>query len=211
MSQGEPEYAWSRLYDARKEVARRFGDHFDLPLARKAEEVVGRTLEGGERVLDVGAHRRQFREKVGAYLPGLSYFSLDRDRSLPHDYHDLADVKETFDAVYLFEILEHQPLGDLTRFLEAVARVVRPGGWLFATTPSVFCPGQFLRDATHVTPLAHDELGGLLTLAGFRVEQLLRTYNASWNRHVLHVHLAGWLHRFLRVDYAPAQAVTLDR
>jgi SAM-dependent methyltransferase len=193
---------WHRMFASRKAVAARFGDHFTLPLERKVETVVARLLAAGERVLDVGAHERQFLEKVEKHRPGLVYRSLDPERGPSHDYAGFDEVKETFDAVYLFEVLEHVDLGGIRELLGNVGRVLRSGGRIFCSTPCIFHPGQFLRDATHRTPLAYDELGGLLETAGFHVEKVLRLYNAPWARRVAHVHLAGWLHRFLRIDYA---------
>lgn len=40
----------------------------------------------------------------------------------------------SFDAAVAVEVLEHVP--DDSRFLEQIARVVRPGGWFYMTTPN---------------------------------------------------------------------------
>jgi SAM-dependent methyltransferase len=202
MTRSREEDSWSGAYARRREVRARFGSHFDLPLRRNAERVVAEHLAGNAEVLDVGAHGCQFREKVEKYLPGLAYESLDPDPANPHDYRSLDEVKKTFDGVYLFEVLEHVAVGELGAFLQKVQSVTRPGGLLFATVPCVQHPGRFLRDATHLTPLAYDELGGRIQAAGFELEALYRIYNAPWHAKTAHVYLGGWLHRFLDVDYA---------
>lgn len=201
----EPEprpLSWSRAYELRKAARARFGRHFDLPLERKAEQVAARFLRPGDAVLDVGAHRRQFASKLARYRADLRYRSLDPDADLPHDFRSLDEVEESFDGVCVFEVLEHLPLEGLAPFLGRLRAVLRPGGLLFATTPCVLRPGRFEEDATHRTPLAHDELAGRLEGAGFEVTNLYRLFHASWASRLAHVRLAGWLHRFLGVDYA---------
>ncbi len=45
------------------------------------------------------------------------------------------------------------------------------------TTPNIFNPGRFWRDATHRVAYCYDELGGILLGLGFRVKEIYRTYN----------------------------------
>jgi hypothetical protein len=202
MTSDPPSFSWSRLYERRRDIQRRFGRHFALPLRSRAERVVADHLSAGQRVLDVGAHRRQFKDKVERCRPGLVYRSLDTDRANDHDYYGFEEVEERFDGAYLFEVLEHLSLDGIAGILAGVRGVLAPEGLLFVTTPCVFHPVQFRRDATHRTPLAHDELGGVLEAAGFDVLHLYRLFHAPWSRWAAHVVLAGWLHRFLSVDYA---------
>ncbi len=194
--------AWGSLYPARREIERRFGRHFSLPLARRAEDVVAAGIGPGSAVLDVGAGRRDMKDKLSARIDGLEYLSLDPDRTLPHDYRDFGEVNRAFDAVLMFEVLEHSDLAGIGGLLASARRALRPGGMLYVTTPSIYTPGRFGKDAAHRTPLAHDELGGIIGLSGFRVDGMWRIYNAPFVQRFLHVRAAGWLHRFLGVDYA---------
>ena len=94
-----------------------------------------------------------------------------------------------------------------------------PEGALVVSTPNVFCPGRFLRDATHVTPYAWDELGGALLLAGFEVEGLYRVVPGSFSRRIGKSLIARAIHdlsdrrtliaplgRGLGIDHAPSIA-----
>ncbi len=194
--------SWSMLYGRRKDILRRFGSHFSLPLARRAEEEAGRRLPAAAKVLDVGAGLGDFRGKIAKFAGIAAYKSLDLDPFVKHDFRSFDEVRETFDAVLMFEVLEHVPFRDVAGLILGARSALGTGGLLFCTTPSVLTPGRFGMDASHVTPLSHDMLGALLESCGFRVGEILRLYNAPFVRRFMHVRAAGWLHRFLSVDYA---------
>jgi hypothetical protein len=59
-----------------------------------------------------------------------------------------------------------------------------------------------MRDATHQTFYAYDELCGLLNIAGFEIKEVNRSYNDAFHRYLLKVFFFGWLFRFLGIDYA---------
>lgn len=97
--------------------------------------------EGGARILDLGGGRSGL---AAMLYPRAEVTTLDRD----FDLHDqgpthsafvcgdacaLPFADGVFDAVALFDVLEHIP-DDRTAVVEAV-RVTRPGGWLLVSTP----------------------------------------------------------------------------
>ncbi|MEV0680310.1 class I SAM-dependent methyltransferase [Actinosynnema sp. NPDC050436] len=77
------------------------------------------------------------------------------------------------DVVANLQVIEH--LWDQEGFLAECARVLRPGGRLIVTTPNriTFSPGRDTPlNPFHTRELDADELAGLLTGAGLRVELL---------------------------------------
>lgn len=153
-------------------------------------------------VLEVGAGDRRVEALLQEWHPDLEYESMDVDRRLPHDYYNLEDVRRSFDLVFAFEVIEHTTLDEARQLLRQIHNVLRPEGLLLLTTPNTYYPPDFLRDATHRTPFCYDELGAVVTLEGFHVDQLLRIYNAPLHRKLAHRWLFSWLHRFIGIDFA---------
>jgi 2-polyprenyl-3-methyl-5-hydroxy-6-metoxy-1,4-benzoquinol methylase len=198
-----PGLPWSEIHAARRDAERRFGTLFRLPVrARIHREIAGR-LAAGSRVLDVGAGDRRTGERLASLVPGLDYRSADVDPAGGHDFASLEDAPADFDAVLLLEVVEHLELEDALALLRVARGRLRPGGLLAVSTPNVAHPWAYLRDATHRTPFAHDELAGVLALAGFRVDSLVRLYHAPWLWSVLRRALLAPLHRLFAVDFAP--------
>lgn len=61
-------------------------------------------------------------------LPNLEFESCDITSALPSG--------APFDRGTLVEVLEHVPVAEVPAFVEAVSRLIRPGGKLFVTVPS---------------------------------------------------------------------------
>lgn len=53
---------------------------------------------------------------------------------------DIKNISDTFDSATLVEVIEHIPPEDLHTFLDNVAKLVRPGGAILITVPSVEKP-----------------------------------------------------------------------
>ncbi len=182
----------------------RWPDPFRLPLVKSAARAIAAAAPPSGTLLDVGSGEGELREALARHAPGVRYRSLDPDRGSRADARDLSEVREPVEAVALLEVIEHLPLGEGLDLLRRIARILRPGGLLFVSTPNVFMPGRYLRDATHRTPYAYDELGGVISLAGYAVESLQRTYNAPAVWRALRLWVAAPLHRYLGVDFAPS-------
>ena len=193
---------WSRLYQARVEMQRRFGKIWDLPVAKRYSSVLLEHGTDGASVLEVGGGTRGLEGRLLRSWPNVRYRSLDIDRTSRHDFYRWQDVVGDYDIVCMFDVIEHvRPLQAQDLLLHC-RRVLRPRGVLLATTPNIYHPPTFLRDATHVTPWCYDELGAVATLAGFRVDKLLRLYSDSlWGR-VVHRGLLYPVHRALSIDFA---------
>lgn len=108
-------------------------------------------LEAGpRRVLDAGCGRGDFGERLaaaGIEVVGLDQSSrmvdLTRERGLEAVVGDIAELPfpdESFDAAAANHVLYHLP--DVDRGLAELARVLRPGGRLVATTNAVRSLGE---------------------------------------------------------------------
>jgi 2-polyprenyl-3-methyl-5-hydroxy-6-metoxy-1,4-benzoquinol methylase len=194
--------SWSALYRHRRAAQARFGDLYQLPLAKRASDVVMQAARGAHTLLEVGAGDRRLAQKIAQYSPDCTYRSLDIDPEGEHDYRSFAQLDRTFDCVVALEVVEHLTLDEIRAWLADLYRALGAGGTLVLSTPNTYYPPAYLRDATHRTPLCYDELAGLLTAAGFEVTRILRIYNDPVPRKILRRYLLGWLFRALGLDYA---------
>lgn len=171
--------SWRALSGAREEVRRRYPSVFGLPVVRRRFPFLAGFLKPDSRLLEAGAAERPFDRRLKAAFPGVVHRTLDVDPAGSHDFRSLDEVKEAFDLVVAWEVIEHLPLEEIPGWLAGLKRVTAPGGRLILSTPNIFRSGQYWRDATHRTPLAYTDLGALLILAGFEVLSLHRTYTGS--------------------------------
>jgi len=171
-----PPLSWQRLRSARRDVAARWPSPFRLPLEKRPSDVLYGRLTDAAALLDVGAGDATRRGRVGRRFPGVRYVSVDPDPAAGADHRDLESVEGPFDAATLFEVVEHVAPEDALAMLVRVRELLAPDGCVIVSVPAIHTPGRFLRDCTHTTPWAHDELGGLLVMAGFDVRALVRTY-----------------------------------
>lgn len=118
--------------------------------ARQVCELRERTGLRSGRVLDVGSGYGFFRVALGE--AGYEHDGLEVSefaRRVASDAHGLSTYAGTladhwegwesrYDAVTLFDLIEH--LDDPERFLERIAWVLRPGGFLGIKTPNLDCP-----------------------------------------------------------------------
>lgn len=100
------------------------GDHVTHPLACRSHQVLG-----------VDCHEASIRQASRTYpLPNLSFRRAD--------IGDLVREAMTFDLIVCSEVLEH--LHDPREFLQAVRRLLRPGGGLIITTPNGYGSFEWL-------------------------------------------------------------------
>lgn len=98
----------------------------------------------GRRVLDVGCGAGEFLSRDPQNTVGVDVdpqlVGLCRERGLTaHCMSALAleFPDASFDAVHAAQLIEHFAPADAARFITEAARVLRPGGHLFLTTPGV--------------------------------------------------------------------------
>jgi 2-polyprenyl-3-methyl-5-hydroxy-6-metoxy-1,4-benzoquinol methylase len=202
---------WSELYGARRKAAGRWPSVFRLPVAKSPGRVVAGVCEAGYSVLDVGAGARTLAASIAKHGPTVQYRSADPDPAHPHEFASLAAVieaGETFDCVAALEVIEHLTLDAGLQLLRDISAVLKPGGVAVLSTPNIWTPGRFLRDATHITPWAYDELAGACSLAGLAPHAIHRTWNAAALPRFVRLWLAAPLHRYCGVDFTHSICVT---
>lgn len=202
---------WQKLYRNRQQTADRFGDIWDLPVASRYHRVVAAEGKAGVSLLEVGAGDRSFQQKMQGYWGDLDYRSCDIDSTYPHDFSHIDDVTGSFDIICSFEMIEHLTLVDAHHMVCRMFELVKPGGLVALTTPNIYYPPGFLRDATHITPFCYDELGGLLTLAGFRVKSIHRLYHDSLVKKLFKRFLFYPLYRLMGIDYAKQIIIVAEK
>lgn len=196
------ELCWSKVFEYRDRIHRRYPEIWDLKILRKRFPLVLQILRDGDRVLDIGASNRALEARLKNHYPHLIYKSMDIDRSQFHDYYTLEEIHEPFDAILLFEVIEHLSLEEGVKMLGRIYHLLKEGGRLTLTTPNIFNPSRFWRDATHRQAYAYDELGGLLMSQGFEINAMYRTYNDALHRYLFRVYVMAPLHRYLGIDFA---------
>ncbi len=198
-----PSFSWSQLYRRRKAAARRFGKTvFQLPLVKRARDVVLAHVAAHSCVLEAGAGERKMKPLLESLRRGVVYESMDPDPRGEHDYREWEQIEKTYDCVFALEVIEHLTLEEIPSWLVELGRRLRPGGHLVLSTPNTFYPPAYLRDATHRTPLCYDELAGLVATSGFDVQQIYRAYHDPIHRVLFRRYLFGWLFRLLGIDFA---------
>jgi len=202
---------WSLLYGKRKAIAKKFGDIWHLPIRKRYHTVLLPLGGKGTRVLEVGAGDRSLKNLLTRNWGEISYYSCDIDKNNPHDFNDIRHVTGEYEIICAFELIEHLELKEAGFFLKKCFQLLAPGGKIALTTPNIYYPPGFLRDATHLTPWCYDELGGMLSLAGFRVIHIYRLYHDSLLKKFVKRILFYSLFRVLGIDFTKQIIVVAEK
>ena len=193
---------WSSLFSYRDKIHKTYREVWDIPLIKKRSHLLRGILRDGMTLLDIGAGMKGMKAEIENIGIKLTYKSMDVDRSNQHDYYDVASINETFDVIIMFEVIEHMSLQEGLDLMKKLHSIMNERGIIVLSTPNIFNPSRFMRDATHQTFYAYDELCGLLNIANFNIKELYRSYNDAFHRYFLKVYMLGWLFRLLGIDYA---------
>jgi SAM-dependent methyltransferase len=188
-----------------------YHDVWDIEILRKRFPLMLKMIRDGEKVLDIGASNRNLQDRLRRHLPKLIYKSMDIDREQFHDFYSLDEIQESFDVVFLFEVIEHLEMEEGVQLLKKIYNLLNGGGRLILTTPNVFNPSRFWRDATHKVAYCYDELGGLLLSQGFQIKMMYRTYSDAFHRYLFRLYIMAPLHRYLGVDFAKSILVVAEK
>ncbi len=203
--------SWSKLFEHRLKIHERYPDIWDLKILRKRFPLMLETIRDGEKVLDIGASDRSLEKRLKRHFPNLVYKSVDVDREKFHDFYSLEEIRESFNVVFLFEVIEHLELEEGFQLLEGIYDLLEEGGRLILTTPNIFNPSRFWRDATHKVAYCYDELAGILLANHFHVNVMYRRYNDAILRYAFRVYVMAPLHRYLGIDFAKSILVVAEK
>ena len=203
-----PAESWFAHNEHCQEIRRRWPSIWKLPRVARATRHAASHIETGQTVLDIGASAGRF----GRKLPmDTRYLAMDIDPEVQADIRDLSEVEDaTIDVAVCFETIEHLALDEARALAAHTARVLRPNGLLFVSTPNTFHPTEYLRSATHITPFSYEELGALFLEAGLTVDAMWRCHHDSFLKACGRT-LAFPLYRTLGVDFARSILVKCTR
>jgi len=199
------------MFQYRDEIHRRYPEIWDLKILRKRFPLILKNTQNGERALDIGSSNRSLEGRLKKHYPNLIYKSMDIDPEQFHDYYRLEGIEETFDVIFLFEVIEHLELEEGMKMFNTIHGLLNKGGRLILTTPNIFNPGRFWRDATHRVAYCYDELGGALLAQGFEIKEMYRTYSDAFHRYLFRVYVMAFLHRYLGVDFAKSILIVAEK
>lgn len=205
------ELSWSQIFRNRAEIHRTYPDIWDLKIIRKRLPFMLKLFRNGDKILDIGASTRDLEKRIKKHFPQIIYKSMDIDREVEHNYYSLDEIKEVFDVILLFEVIEHLDLEEGVKMLGKIHSLLKEGGYLILSTPNTFNPGRFWRDATHRVAYCYDELGGLLLGQNFKIRGMYRTYNDAFHRYLFRVYIMSLLHRYLGIDFAKSIIIVAER
>ncbi len=194
--------SWSELYAARTKVQKRYRKIWDVPIARRYSTVIHKYGHDGAQVLEVGAGGRALQNRLKKWWPNTQYKSYDIDLNTEQDFYELDDISGVYEMIYMIEVIEHVRPEIAKQILTKCYEVMAPGGLLFVTTPNIYYPPNYLRDATHITPWCYDELGAVSCMAGFELKSIYRLYSDSFWGKLLHRVLFYPVHKALGIDFA---------
>jgi hypothetical protein len=172
-----------------------------LPTVRGGRDFIADDIRENVLLLDIGASDRNLHDFLKSRTgKAVSYKSMDVDRSLPHDYYSLDEIKERFDVIVCLEVLEHLSTEEAFDLLTKTYSFLNEEGMLYLTTPNVFHPTVFWRDSTHRSGFRYSELAGLLAAIGFRELEIYRVGRIKTLNRIRAV-LANPVLRLLQMDY----------
>jgi len=192
---------WGEQFQWREKVHQQYPEVWDLRIVRKRLPFILKYLREGESVLEIGAYDRELGSRIRKYRPRTLYKSLDIDPSYQHDYTSIEEVKEEFDMVLLFEVIEHLDWKSGREMAARIFDILKPRGRVILTTPNIYTPGQYWKDVSHRTPYHYEELGGLFLSQRFESIELFRLFNDPLLTYVMKVYLFSPVFRFLRIDF----------
>jgi len=192
---------WSERFSWREKVHERYRKVWDVKLVRKRHPYISGFIKDGESVLEIGASNRRLEKRLKAFHPNLQYKSMDIDPSYPHDYSSFEEIRETFDVVLLFEVIEHIDLKGGDEMVAKIYQILNPGGRVILSTPNIYTPGQYWKGVDHVTAYHYEELGALFLSQRFDIVDIRRVYNAPLLEYVMKVYLLTPVFRFLKIDF----------
>jgi SAM-dependent methyltransferase len=169
--------------------------------APESGELEGRTLLAAvlvastrpAAVLDVGCKSGWLLDYLARETAAPTLVGVDRDeariarpggrpRTVVGDARRLPVAVGRFDAVTMFDVVEHLPTGTEPEAVAEAARALRPGGLLFLSTPADWLPGMLLDPARWLTGHRHyprSRVLGMVRAAG--LDPVLAGTRGGWS------------------------------
>jgi len=156
-------------------------------------------------------------DRDATYLPGLN----GRVQAVAGDARRLPVAAGRFDAVTMFDVIEHLPKGTESEALAGAASALCPGGLLFLSTPADWLPGTLLDPARWLIGHRHYPRGQVLDLVrAAGLDPVLAQTRGRWSDVVglpllyattrlgLPMPAKSWFHRWANREYGQAGRYT---
>ena len=196
---------WSQIFLWRLKFKKSMGRIDKLPITGSAAQwIIDEVEKSGPKrlsVLDFGAGPRLLMEKLGPVIGRIDYESYDIDRRTKQDYYDIKDIKKTFDIVVCLEVIEHLDTRGKIDLVREMTSLTKPGGKVMLTTPNAEHPTVFWRDFSHVAPIHHLDLAGLMARFGLEEIEIHRLAKLTLKKRIQLLFYAPLL-KFLHCDFA---------
>jgi len=202
---------WGEQFRFREKVHQQYPAVWDLRIVRKRLPFILTYLKDGEAILEIGAFNRELGGRIKKYYPHIFYKSMDVDPTYPHDYSSMEEIREKFDVVLLFEVIEHLNLEEGGEMIRGIYQILNPGGRVILTTPNVYTPGQYWKDLTHRTAYHYEELGGVFLSQGFELLEMRRLFSQPFLKFIAKVYLFDPVFRFLGIDFTKSILLVAQR
>jgi hypothetical protein len=135
------------------------------------EDVIYRAVAGARNLLDVGAGDLRIQRKLVAAGYGGTYRTQDVGAEGEYTYRSLDDVRETFGAILLLDVLEHLPLAEGLEMIDRLVSLLEPRGVLVLQTPNAhYLPDPRAWDMTHLHVYNMQDLWAFLRCMGLSVD-----------------------------------------
>ena len=119
---------WSKIRRDRDAASKSLPKITKIPIVKSNRQVISNLLKDGDAILDIGANDRNLEKDINSTGINLSYFSLDIDKNLPHDYFDIATIDRKFDVIVALDVIEHMTLIDTVILLGRIHELLKPSG-----------------------------------------------------------------------------------
>lgn len=204
---------WSAIKKRREEIKKAYPSVFRVPLIYGTKKkIIAGILDGlGGKVLDVGASDRFVGGIIKESGSKIEYRSMDIDSARAHDYYSFDEIKESFDAVFLLDVIEHVPVEEGMELLMSCFGLLSCGGKLVVTIPNNSHPTALGGDCTHVTSYRYHDIGAMSLSAGFEDVRIFRVSAKARLKDRLMALLLRPFMKFFDVDFATGVLLTAKR
>ena len=149
------------------------------------------------KVLDIGAYDRALWRSFVKCRLRCTYHSLDIGCAEEHDFQDISQVTENYNAICMFELIEHLTIEETDKLLHRVYDLLAPGGQVYISTPNPFHPTRFFSDITHKQHWPDTDLFAMLRHLGFERDKI-KMYGIIYRNNFSVSNLPDFLVRRLR-------------
>lgn len=167
----ESYWQWRTLKDEAAKLPRPVLRSFHSERLDDKERLYWQKCHSCRRILDIGAGDNGLKRKFLAEGFQGRYETADVSHEFCHDYFSLDDIRGSYDANLLLEVIEHMELAAFCELIERVECLLAEEGMIIVSTPNPGCIyPMWAGDMTHIQQYPLDDLLAFFLLRGFECE-----------------------------------------